>query len=114
MARITPVCLSPPMAFLSGVIWGAGWAVALPCPGQGGHQFSNLMLKFCGTLHRVSGHCIPSPYFLSNLLVLTFCLAGSNHQLKIRGPGVAVEIPDGISDVLVNPMEETVFQVLYL
>ena len=61
-ARSTSVHLSPPMASLSGAIWGTGWAVALPCPGQGGHQFGNLVPQFHGTLPRVSGHSSPSPY----------------------------------------------------
>ena len=34
-ARSTSVYPSPPMASLSAAIWGTGWAVALPCPGQG-------------------------------------------------------------------------------
>ena len=27
-----------------------------PCPGQGSHQFGNLLPQFCGALPRVSGH----------------------------------------------------------
>ena len=56
----------------------------------------------------------PSPHFLLGLLILTFCLAGGNHQLSIRVPRVTIEIPDGISDVLMDPMEDMVFEVLHL
>ena len=69
----------PPMASLSGAIWGTDWAVALSCPGQGGHQFGNLVPQFCDTLPRVSGHGSPSPYFIMGFLILAFCLTGSNH-----------------------------------
>ena len=67
VARSTPVCLSPPLVTLPGAIWGTGWAATLPCPGQGGHQFGNLLPQFCGVLLRVSGHGSPSPYLVPNL-----------------------------------------------
>ena len=110
-ARSTSFHPSPPTASLSGAIWGTDWAVALPCPGQGSHEFGNLVPQFCGTLLRVGGHGSPSPYFITGFLILTFCLVGGNHQLRIRGPGVTVEIPYGISDVFADSMEETVFEV---
>ena len=88
VARNSPVCPSPPTVFLPGAIWCNGW---------GGHQFGKLVPQLCGTLPRVSGHG---------------SLVGINHQLRIRGPGGDVEIPDGISNVLADPMEETVFEVL--
>ena len=111
-ARSTSAHPSPPMASLSGAFWGAGRAVALPYPDQGGHHFANLVSQFHGTLPGFSGHGSPSPYFIMDFLVLTFCFVGSNHQLRISGPGVTVEIPYGISDVFVDPIEETVFEVL--
>ena len=111
-ARSAPVHLSPPTASLSGAIWGAGWAVALSFPCQGGHQFGNLVPLFCSILHRVCGHGSPSPHFIMGFLVLTFCLAGGNHQLGISGSGVTIEISYGISDVLADPMEEMIFEVL--
>ena len=112
VARSTPVHLSPPMASLSGAIWGTGEAVALSCSGQDGHQFGNLVSQLCSTLYRVCGHGRPSPYFITGFLILTFHLVGSNHQLGISGPGVAIEIPYGISNVLIDPMEEMIFEVL--
>ena len=78
-ARITPICLSPPMTSFSGAIWGTGWATALPCPGQGGHQFGNLLPQFCGALPRVSAHSSPNPYRFLDLHILTFNLVGGNH-----------------------------------
>ena len=78
MARSTPVCLFLPWPF-SGAIWGIGCAVALPCPGQGGHQFGNLLPLFCGAFPRISGHSSLSPYLVPDLLILTFCLGGGNH-----------------------------------
>ena len=41
-----------------------------------------------------------------------FCLADSNHQMTIRGPMGAVEIPHGIANVLADPVEEMVSEVL--
>ena len=76
VARSAPVHLSPPMASLPGVILGAGWAVAMYCPGQGGYQFGNLVPQFHGTLPRVCGHSSPSPYFIMGFLILTPCLVG--------------------------------------
>ena len=102
-----PLCLG-----LLGVLAGLLPCPALSCPGQGSHQSDNPMPQFCGTLPRDGGHGSPSPYFIMGFLVLTFCLAGSNHQLRIRGSGVTVEVPYGISDVFVDVMEETVFEVL--
>ena len=63
-ARSAPVHLLHPTASLSGAIWGAGWAVALSHPGQGGHQFGNLLPHFHSALYRVCGHSRPSPYFI--------------------------------------------------
>ena len=86
VARTTPVHLSPPTASLSGAIWGAGLAVALSCPGQGGHQFGNLVAQFCGTLPRVSGHGSCSPYFITWASSFSFStLWADNHQLGISG-----------------------------
>ena len=99
VARSAPVHPSPPMASLSWTIWGAGWAVALPCPSG-------------STLHRVCSHSRPSPYFITDFLILTLCLVGSNNQLGISDPRVAIEVPYGISDVLVDPVEEMIFEVL--
>ena len=78
-ARSTPVCPSPPMASLSHAVWGTDWAAALPCLGWGSHQFGNLLHRSCGALPRVDGHGSPSPYFVPDLLILTFHLLGSNH-----------------------------------
>ena len=50
VARSTHVCPSPLMASLAGAIWGAGWAAALPCPGQGSHHFGNLLTQFYAAL----------------------------------------------------------------
>ena len=111
-ARRPSVCLSPPMASLSGTILGTGWAVALPCPSQGSHQFGNLVPQFCSTLPRVSGHGSPSPYFITDFLILTFCLVVGNHKLRIRGPRATVEIPYEMSDVFADPVEEMVLEVL--
>ena len=110
--RCAPVLLFPPIASMSGAIWGTGWAVAMSCPSQGGHQFSNLLPPFCSALHRVCGHGRPNPYFITGFLILTLCLVGSNHQLGIGGPWVAIEIPYGISDMFVDPVEEMIFEVL--
>ena len=110
--RSAPVHPAPPLASLSGVIWSAGWAVALSCPGQGSQQFGNLVPQFCSALYGVCGHGSPSPYLIMGFLILTFCLVGDNHQLEIGGAGVTLEIPYGISDVFVDPMEEMVFEVL--
>ena len=49
---------------------------------------------------------------ITGCLILTLCLAGGNHQLGISGPGVTIEIPYGISNMFVDPMEEMVFEVL--
>ena len=49
---------------------------------------------------------------LSRASTFSLCLVGSSHQLGISGPGVAIEIPYGISNVLVDPMEEMIFEVL--
>ena len=111
VARSAPVCLAPPTASLPGAIWGACWAVALSCPGQGSHQFGSLVPQFCGTLCRISGHGSPSPYFIMSCLILTLCLVGGNHQLGISGPWFTIEIPYGIFDVFVNPMQELVFEL---
>ena len=70
-ARSAPVHPSPPMASLSGAIWGAGWAVALSCPCQGSHQFGNLVLQFCSALYRVCGYGRSSPYLIAGFLIFT-------------------------------------------
>ena len=93
VARSAPVYPSPPTLSLSGAIWGAGGAVALSCSGQGGHQFGNLVPQFHSALYRVCGHSRPSPYLIMGFFILTLCLVGSNHQLGISGPGVAIEVP---------------------
>ena len=85
-------CLSPPMASLSGAIWGAGWAVALTCLCQGGHQFGNLLPQSHSALYRFCGHGRPSPYLIMGFFILTLCLVSSNHQLGMSGPGVAIKI----------------------
>ena len=110
VARSAPVCPSPPMDSLSGAIWGAEGAVALPCSGQGSHQFGNLVPQFHSTLYRVRGHSRPSPYLITGFFILTLCPAGSNHQLGISGPGVAIEVPYEISNVLEDPVEEMILE----
>ena len=50
-----------------------------PCPGQGGHQFCDLLPQFCGALSRVSGLNSPSPYLILDVLILTFHLECNNH-----------------------------------
>ena len=110
-ARSAPVHLSPLMPSLPGAIWGTGWAVALSCAGQGGHQFGNLVPLFPGTLPMVCSHGSTSPYFIMGFLILTLHLMGSN-QLGISYLVVTIEIPYGISDVFVDPVEEAVFEVL--
>ena len=110
--RSTPVHPSPPTASLSGAIWGTGGAVALPCSGQGGHQFGNLVPTFHSTLYRVYGHGRPTPYLIMGFFILTLCHVGSNHQLGISGPRVAIETPYRISDVPADPMEVMIFEVL--
>ena len=86
VAKSAPVHLSPPMASLSGAIWGIGGAVALFCSGQGSHQFGNLVPQFCSALYRICGHSWPRPYLVTGLFILTLCLVSSNHQLGISGP----------------------------
>ena len=89
-----------------------GCCPVLPYPGQGSHQFGNLVPHFHGTLPRVGGHGSPSPYLIMGFFVLFFCLVSSNHQLRICGPGATVKVPYGISVVFADPMEEAVFEVL--
>ena len=110
--RSAPVCLSPPTAPLSGAILGTGRAVTLPCFGQGGHQFVNLVPQFCSILYRFCGHGRHSPYLITGFLILFLYFLGSNHQLGMSGPGVAIEISYGISNVLADSIEEMIFQVL--
>ena len=112
MVRSASVHPSPTMASLSGAIWGPGWAIALSCPSQCDHEFGNLVPHFHSTLYRVCGHGTCSCYFIVGFLILAFCLMGSNSQLGISGPGDAIELPYGISGVLTDPMEETIFEVL--
>ena len=98
------------MASLLEAIWGTCRAVALSCSSQGSHQFGNLVHQFCSTLYRICGHGRPSPYLITGFFILTFYFVGSNHQLGISDPGVTIEIPYGISNVLVDPMKETIFE----
>ena len=49
----------------------------LPCPGQGGHQFGNLVPQVCGTLPGVGGHGSPSPYFSPDPLLLFSALGAA-------------------------------------
>ena len=44
--------------------------------------------------------------------IFTLNLASSNHQLGIGGPGIAIKISYLISNMLTEPMEETIFEVL--
>ena len=111
-ARSAPVHLSPPMASLSGDIWGTGRAVALSCCGQCSHQLGYLVPKLCSVLYRFSGHGWPSPYLVTGFFIFTLCLANSNHQLGIGGPRLAIEISYWISNMFVDPMEETIFEML--
>ena len=37
---------------------------------------------------------------------------GSNHELQIGGPGIAVEVLYQVCDVFTDPMEEMVFELL--
>ena len=113
VARSAPVYMSPSMASLSGAIWGTDWAVALSCSSQFSHPFGNLVSQFHSALCRVCGHSRPGPYFITGFFIFVFHLTGSNHQLGISGPGVAIEIPYGISDVLTDPVEEMIFEVLF-
>ena len=95
--RSAPVCPVPSHGLS---VWGYSghWAraVAPSCPSQCSHQFSSLVPQFHSALCRVCGHSRPSPYFIMGFLILAFCLVGSNHQLGISSPGVAIEIPYGI------------------
>ena len=104
--------IHPPMASLSGSIWGTGWAVAPSCPGQGGHQFGNLVPQIHSTLHMVCSHGRPSPYLIMGFLILTLSLVGSNNELGISGSRVAIEVSYGITDMLADPVEEMIFEVL--
>ena len=56
VARSVPVHPSPPMASLSGAIWGTGRAVVLSCSGQGSHLLVYLIPQICSALYRFSGH----------------------------------------------------------
>ena len=111
-ARSVSVHQSPPIASQSGAIWCTAGAVALSCSGQGSHQFANLVSKFHSAFHRVCGHSRPSPYLIMGFFNLTLCLVGSNHQLGISGPGAAIEVSYCIFNVLVDPMEEMIFEML--
>ena len=110
-ARSVPVHLSPPMPSLSRVIWGAGGAVALLSPCQGSHQSVNLVSQLCSALYRICGHGCPSPYLVTGFLIFAPCLASSNHQLGIGGPGTAIEISYWTSNMLVDSMEEMIFEM---
>ena len=90
----------------------AGLLPALSCFGQSSHQCGNLLHLFCGSLPGVSGHRSPSSYFVPDLLIFAFCLLGSNHQLQIRSPRGAVEIPDEVSNMLADPVKVVVSEVL--
>ena len=37
---------------------------------------------------------------------------GCNHQLQIRSPGDVVEIPDGVSNMLADPVKEAFSEAL--
>ena len=112
VSRSVPFQLSSPMASLSRAIWGAGKAVALSCSDQGGHQFGNLVPQFHSALYMVYGHDRPSPYLIMGFFILILCLAGSNHELGISSPEVAIEVPYQISNVLADPMGEMIFEML--
>ena len=101
----TPVCTSPSMASLHGAAWGTSWVAALLCFGQGSHQFHNLLPQLCGSLPGVSGHCCPSSYFVPDFLIFTFCLWVATINMQVRSPGGAVEIPDGILNMFVDPQK---------
>ena len=80
-AESTPVCPSPSTDSLPGAAGGTSWVAALPCFGQGSHQFANLFPYFCGLLPRVCGHYSPSSYFVLDLLIFllsTFQVATIN------------------------------------
>ena len=112
VTRSVPVCLSSPMASPSGAIWGTGGAVALSCSCHGSHQLGYLIPQLCSALNRFSGHGWPSPYHATGFFIFTLHFASSNHELGISGPRIAIEISYWISGMLMDPMEETIFEML--
>ena len=90
--RSVPVCLSSPMVSLSGIIWSIARALALSCSGQGSHKFGYLVSQLCSALDRFSGHCSLAPHLVVGFFIITLHLVGSNHELGIGGPRIAVEV----------------------
>ena len=112
MTRGVPVHPSSPTASVSGAIWSTARAVSLSCSGQGSHQPGYLVSQHSSTLNRFSGHCLPSPHLVLGFLLFALCFVGSEHELGIGGPRIAVEVSYQVSNVFVYPMEEVAFEVL--
>ena len=100
-----------PQPLSPGLLWVL--AVLLPCPTL---VRAAINLPIC-----CPNSVVPSPELVATAalaltffldLIFAFHLMGGNHQLQIRSPGGAVEIPDGVSNMLVDPVKEAVFEVL--
>ena len=62
-------------------------------------------------LYRFCGHDWPSPYLVMGFFIFTLCLASSDHQLGIGGPGIAIVISYWISNMFADPLEETICEM---
>ena len=95
--------------------WPLFWALVglLPCPALV-RAAINLAIWFpnSSSLYRLCSHGRPSTYLFRGFFIFTLCLVGSNHQLGISGPGIAINISYWISNMLADPMEGTIFEML--
>ena len=107
-------CPSVPSNGLSA--WGCLGHWLGGCPAQplykGSHQSGHLVSQLCSSLYRFCGHGWLSPYLVMGFFIFTLCLVSSNHQLGIGGPGIAIEISSWISNMLADPTEEMIFEML--